>query len=87
MHLARHVLNIAVRPRQPLNISLQVLVTITMKRKVSTGASTPNGKAKKQNRSEREYCDVEPRRAGDGSILWPAAPEAMKSAQDFLREW
>ena len=56
-----------------------------MKRKAA-GLAAP-AKAKKAKEPEQDYCDIEPRHADDGSILWPATPTSMNLARDFLREW
>ena len=59
-----------------------------MKRKADSGAKAPAAKAAKTSSSATpDYCDAEARRADDGTILWPAAPEAIAKAQEFLREW
>ena len=58
---------------------------LSMKRKQSTGSATV--KSKRQQLRVPEYCDVEPQRASDGSIVWPAPQESIDEAKAFLREW
>lgn len=33
------------------------------------------------------YCDVTPQKDENGSIIWPASPDAMVKARSFLCEW
>ena len=56
-----------------------------MKRKATESLKTP--KAKRIKEPLPEYCDVAPQTDEHGSIVWPAAAEAIESARSFLREW
>jgi len=56
-----------------------------MKRSVSESAKTP--KSKKQRELEPDYCDITPKLGEDGSIVWPAATEAIEDAGTFLKQW
>lgn len=56
-----------------------------MKRKATSGASSAS-KIRRLKEPEPDYCDAEPRKTEHGSIIWPAQPEAIKFARDFLRE-
>ena len=44
-------------------------------------------KAKRMKEPEPDYCDAQPQKSEDGSIIWPAPMDAMESARAFLREW
>lgn len=49
---------------------------------------TPSGfKAKRPKELIPEYCDASPCTDENGSIIWPAASEAIASARHFLKEW
>ncbi|KAI4161787.1 MAG: hypothetical protein LQ342_004620 [Letrouitia transgressa] len=56
-----------------------------MKRKASSPTKAPS-KSRRSNRVEKDYFDVDPRRADDGAMIWPASTSAIESARDFLRE-
>ena len=57
-----------------------------MKRKASSNDSSP--RAKKQPAVQLpDYCDVIMRKAENGQDLWPADPERLKTARNFIREW
>lgn len=34
-----------------------------------------------------DYCDLSPQRDHNGSDIWPAAPDAIENARNFLKEW
>ncbi|KAL8842555.1 MAG: hypothetical protein Q9170_000509 [Blastenia crenularia] len=55
-----------------------------MKRKAVDASEQTN--AKRQKEQVREYCDVPMTKDDNGVVLWPAAPEAIKDAQRFLKE-
>ncbi|KAL8949905.1 MAG: hypothetical protein Q9222_004018 [Ikaeria aurantiellina] len=55
-----------------------------MKRKAIDARASPA--AKRQKESMPEYCDAEPCKDANGTILWPAAPEAIEKARDFLKQ-
>ena len=57
----------------------------TMKRKATD--STAFSKPKKAKEAEPNYCDVEPKHAGDGCILWPASTDSINLAREFIQEW
>ena len=61
------------------------LLPASMKRKAPASDSAP--KAKRQKEPEKDYCDVETRKDDDGSVIWPAAEEAIANARAFLKEW
>lgn len=83
----RYVLNLAIRSRLIPSIGIRSLSTgMALKRKAG-GDVKPTAKARKKSEPEVDYCDVEPQRAADGSIVWPAAPEAMERGTHFLKEW
>ncbi|KAI4215921.1 MAG: hypothetical protein LQ351_001909 [Letrouitia transgressa] len=56
-----------------------------MKRKASSPTTAPS-KSRRSSQVEKDYFDVDPRRADDGAIIWPASASAIESARDFLRE-
>ncbi|KAL8730763.1 MAG: hypothetical protein Q9166_003833 [cf. Caloplaca sp. 2 TL-2023] len=55
-----------------------------MKRKAVNSKESPS--AKRQKEPLPEYCDTQVRKDDNGSSLWPALPEAIENARDFLRE-
>lgn len=76
-----HCLPVASRSfhRNPIALSLR-----GMKRK----ATAPSGqKPKRLKEAEADYCDVNPRTDGEGNVLWPASPEAMQNAREFIKDW
>lgn len=56
-----------------------------MKRK--TLGSQPASKAKRQREAIPEYCDAVPKKDENGCAIWPAAPESIQSARNFLLNW
>ena len=56
-----------------------------MKRKATEANLSSN--AKRMREPEPDYCDAQPLKNEDGSIIWPAPMDAMESARSFLREW
>ena len=66
--------------------SSQLVRTREMKRKA--GPTATNGVRNKRRQIEvPDYCDVEPVKDEDGSIIWPAPRQAIEEARGFLREW
>ena len=57
----------------------------TTKRKAIVTQEAAN--AKRQKEQLPEYCDIQPRKDDGGAVLWPAAPEMIEKAQNFLKEW
>ncbi|KAL8714755.1 MAG: hypothetical protein Q9220_001268 [cf. Caloplaca sp. 1 TL-2023] len=55
-----------------------------MKRKAIDSKASPDAKRRKETLPD--YCDVDPRQDADGAILWPAAPDAIENARDFLKQ-
>ena len=87
MIVARYALNIGIFSKKSFTLrAIQIRTLATMKRKAQDH-SLPKAKIKKQSEPQQDYCDAEPRRADDGSILWPADPKAIEDAQEFLRQW
>jgi hypothetical protein len=72
-------------PRWLLPLIVQRHATAGMKRKALS--SSPPPKSKKIREKLPEYCAVETRKAGDGSIVWPAPEQAIEAARAFLRKW
>ena len=59
-----------------------------MKRSNGFATASPAKKAKTNARpAVPDYCDVEPRRDENGTVLWPAAREAIAKARAFITEW
>ncbi len=56
-----------------------------MKRKATDSATVP--KAKRQREPEADYCDVLPRKDGNGIVIWPASEQSVECAREFLIEW
>ena len=54
-----------------------------MKRKSADVTDSSPRKAPKVD----DYCNVQPKRDGDGSQIWPAPEEQMTAARLFMREW
>ena len=57
-----------------------------MKRKATTDSSIVP-KPKRQREPEADYCDVVPRKDGNGNVMWPASEQSIERARDFLIEW
>ena len=57
-----------------------------MATKRSAPGSSRSSKAKRQQLKQVDYCDVDPCKDDDGSIIWPAPEISMEQARDFLRE-
>ncbi|KAI4171459.1 MAG: hypothetical protein LQ343_004197 [Gyalolechia ehrenbergii] len=55
-----------------------------MKRKAPN--SNDLAAAKRQKDSVPNYCDVQPRKDENDTLLWPAAPKAIQNAQNLLKE-
>ena len=96
MRKAKNVLPILIKHRTgPLILQSRPVLSIVNRGSIRTmaikrkapGTNEPPAKARKEKEPLPDYCDVEPRRAENGSILWPAAPEAMEKSRDFLKEW
>lgn len=56
-----------------------------MKRKADFSDSRP--KARRKPVPVLDYCDVEVKRAEDGSEIWPAAEKDIDRARAYIREW
>ena len=56
-----------------------------MKRKATE--ANISSKAKRVREPEPDYCDAQPQKSEDGSMIWPASMTAMEAARSFLREW
>lgn len=56
-----------------------------MKRKATDSSTDP--KAKRQREPEVDYCDVVPRKDGQGNAIWPASEQSIERATDFIKEW
>ena len=56
-----------------------------MKRKATESGIVP--KAKRQREPEADYCDVLPRKDGNGAVIWPASEQSIERARAFLIEW
>lgn len=93
--LTAHVFPIAEKRALPLSDLKEPFVRVRlslskphirgMKRKATE--TNLSSKAKRMREPEPDYCDAQPQKSEDGSIIWPASMDAMESARSFLKEW
>lgn len=68
----------------------QFSLELNVMKRVNGFATLPPQRKAKQTKSkprERDYCDVEPPRDENGTIIWPAKVKDIERARIFIRDW